>query len=115
MSPEDALSNSNTSHYGAQQRFRSVIYVTDCKPDPRQFSLKTATQEEDFCMLQRRQLRRLPPDVQLEVEALLSELRGERGLPSDIGGSTRCEPDTYVPTLLRLRRFVAGPQTDESR
>jgi hypothetical protein len=69
-------------------------------------------------MLDRRWLRRLPPDIELEVESLLSELRGEKTLPSealDATGSRSGERDGYVPPLLRLRRFVGGSHTDELR
>jgi hypothetical protein len=69
-------------------------------------------------MFNRQRLRRLPPDIQLEVETLLSDLRGERSLPSealDASGSSRHERDADLPGFLRLRRFVGGSRTDQSR
>jgi hypothetical protein len=56
-----------------------------------------------------RRLRRLPPDIQLEVETLISDLRGERSLPlrhadepvAEAAGDRRAE----LPRFARLRRF----------
>jgi hypothetical protein len=69
-------------------------------------------------MFNRQQLRRLPPDIQLEVETLLSDLRGERPLPSearDASGLSRHERDAELTGLFRLRRFMGGSRTDKSR
>jgi len=76
-------------------------------------------------MFDRRRLRRLPPDIQLEVETLIADLRGERSVPLrpadeavnkalDARGSSRHTRHAGLP-VLRLRRFVGGPRTDDSR
>jgi hypothetical protein len=73
-------------------------------------------------MFHRQRLWLLPPDIQLEVETLLSDLRGEGLVPSrhadeavaealDARGFSHDRP----PSLLRLRRFVGGSRTDGSR
>jgi hypothetical protein len=68
-------------------------------------------------MFHRQRLWLLPPDIQLEVETLLSELRGERAVPSrrvdEAAAVAHGSGHDRPPSLVRLRRFVGGSQTDE--
>ena len=67
-------------------------------------------------MFHRQGLRRLPLDIQLEVEMLLSDLRGERLLPFRPGDEVLpdsldpCEPDVGQPAAQR-----AGAADDSFR
>jgi hypothetical protein len=66
-------------------------------------------------MFNRQGLRRLPPDIQLEVETLLSDLRGEKPLPSEACDASRHEREAEATGFLRLRRFIGGSRTGETR
>jgi hypothetical protein len=70
-------------------------------------------------MFHRQRLWLLPPDIQLEVETLLSELRGKGAVPSsradDAAAAAHGSGHDRSPSLLQLRRFAGGSQTDESR
>ena len=70
-------------------------------------------------MFHSRGLRRLPPDIQLEIETLIADLRGEKAPPpraeaieaSELG---RQNVSAYLPRMLRLRRSIGGSRINES-
>ena len=68
-------------------------------------------------MFDRRGLRRLPPDIRLEVETLISDLRGENTpqLPHLGEAAAESQEGGDLSHLLRLRRFFGGSGTSESR
>jgi hypothetical protein len=90
-----------------------VTYVTDAERDLPHASAQLQTQKEPE-MFHWERLRRLPPDIQLEVETLISDLRGETSPPfrhADEAagrgdrGSSRHEDGGQPPRFHRLRRF----------
>ncbi len=70
-------------------------------------------------MFHSRGLRRLPPDIQLEIETLIADLTGEKGPPPraeaiearELG---RQNVGAYLPRILRLRRSISGSRINES-
>jgi hypothetical protein len=70
-------------------------------------------------MFHYRPLRRLPPDIQLEIETLLSDLRGEKAPPLrdasggcgeavDVPRSDDRRSGAHLFHMPRLRRLVGG-------
>ncbi len=69
-------------------------------------------------MFHSRGLRRLPPDIQLEIETLIADLRGEKAPPPraeaiEASGLGRRNV-RYLPRILRLRRSNSGSRINES-
>jgi len=73
-----------------------------------------------------RRLRRLPPDIQLEVETLISDLRGARSIPfghADEAGTEAFEDrglsrhgrGALLSRFPGLLRFVGGSRANEWR
>jgi len=80
--------------------------------------------QEGIGMFHWQRPRRLPLDIQLEVETLISDLRGEKSLPfrrADEAGTETSKARGFrrhergLSRLLRLCRFVGGYRADEWR
>jgi uncharacterized protein DUF3309 len=70
-------------------------------------------------MFHSRGLRRLPPDIQLEIETLIADLRGEKAPPLraeaiEASELVRQNVSAYLPRILRLRRSIGGSRVNES-
>ena len=99
--------------------------VTDWGSDLLHLVLTPVTQKVSV-MFHSQRLWRLPPDIQLEVETLIADLRGETSLAfrsagdavteaPDVSGSSRHERAADLSRFLRLRRFVGGSRTNQSQ
>ena len=80
--------------------------------------------KEDSVMSDWRRSRRLPPDIQLEVEMLIRDLRGENSPPlrrsAEAGAEaarelSRREHGADFSRFPGLRRFTGAPRANESQ